>query len=137
MFSATFPDEIARLTASMQRNPVRVQSCAIIKPAEAVRQGLFTVVKEKKVELLARILRQPEVTSTLVFMRTKHSTDRLCTALIKLGFKAEAIHGGRSQNRRQKAIEDFRRGHHKILVATDVAARGLDVNGITHVVNYD
>lgn len=137
MFSATFPDEIARLTAPMQRDPIRVQACATIKPADAVTQVLYTVAKANKVELLSKILKQPEATSTLIFMRTKHTTDRLCRELVERGFDAEAIHGGHAQNRRQRAIDGFRAGRHNVLVATDIAARGLDINGITHVVNYD
>ncbi len=137
MFSATFPKEIAKLTTSMQRDPVRIETGPVARPADAVRQSLYAVATDKKVDLLTNILKKEEVSSTVVFVRTKRSTDRLAKTLSKLGFKAEAIHGDHPQNRRRRAIEGFRRGRHQILVATDVAARGLDVPGISHVINYD
>jgi ATP-dependent RNA helicase RhlE len=137
LFSATFPREIERFAADMQRDPVRVEVGAIAKPADAVRQGVYTVDPGGKIDLLAKILREQDVRSALVFLRTKHRTDRVAKALHREGFKAQAIHGGRSQRQRQQAIDGFRNGRYKVLVATDVAARGLDVEGITHVVNYD
>ncbi len=137
MFSATFPKEIERFASDMQRDPVRVEIGSIAKPADAVRQGVYTVHPRGKMELLSDLLREPEVRSALVFMRTKHRTDRVAKGLRKAGFKAQCIHGDRSQRQRQQAIDGFRRGQYKILVATDVAARGLDVEGITHVVNFD
>jgi len=137
LFSATFPREIERFAADMQRDPARVEVGAIAKPADAVRQGVYTVEQRGKMDLLAKILREQDVQSALVFMRTKHRTDRVARALHREGFRAQAIHGGRSQRQRQQAIDGFRKGRYKVLVATDVAARGLDVEGITHVVNYD
>ncbi|MCC6695315.1 MAG: DEAD/DEAH box helicase [Candidatus Hydrogenedentes bacterium] len=137
MFSATFAPEIASLTHEFMRGPVRIEVGAIAKPAEAVRQGVYTVDPAGKVDLLARILREQEVQSALVFIRTKHRTDRVAKALQTEGFKAQAIHGGRTQRQRQQAIDGFRQGRYQVLVATDVAARGLDVHGITHVVNFD
>jgi len=137
MFSATFPREIERLAADMQRDPLRVEVGAVAKPVETVRQGVYTVDPERKIGLLSKILREPQVESALVFLRTKHRTDRVAKALHKAGFKAKAIHGGRSQRQRQQAIDGFRQGRYTVLVATDVAARGLDVQGITHVVNFD
>lgn len=137
MFSATFPKEIAELTKRMQRDAIRIQVGAPASPAKDVKQGVYAVQGDQKLGLLANILRAPEVTSALVFLRTKHRTDRIAKALHKEGFKAQAIHGGRSQRQRQQAIDGFRRGHYNVLVATDVAARGLDVQGISHVVNFD
>jgi ATP-dependent RNA helicase RhlE len=137
MFSATFPDEIAEMTKSMQRDPVRVQCGPIATPAKDVRQGVYNVNHDKKLGLLSQILRKPEVTSTVVFLRTKHRTERVAKSLHEAGFKAQAIHGDRSQRQRQQAIDGFRQGRYNVLVATDVAARGLDVQGITHVVNFD
>ncbi len=137
LFSATFPKAIADLTRSLQRDPVRVQVGPVASPAKDVEQGVYTVQGDKKLGLLANLLRDPEVTSVLVFMRTKHRTDRIAKALHAEGFKAQAIHGGRSQRQRDQAINGFRDGRYKVLVATDVAARGLDVRGISHVVNYD
>lgn len=137
MFSATFPREIGRLAADMQRHPVRVEVGAVATPVEAVRQSIYTVAQGGKLDLLQRILREPHVRSALVFMRTKHRTDRVARALHKEGFKVQAIHGNRSQSQRRQAIDGFRQGRYKVLVATDVAARGLDIQGITHVVNFD
>ncbi len=137
MFSATFPQEIARLAADMQRDARRIEVGRVATPVEAVRQNVYTVDHARKVGLLSQILRKREVASALVFLRTKRHTDRVARALHRKGFKAEAIHSGRSQRQRQQAIDGFREGRYKILVATDVAARGLDVEGITHVVNFD
>ncbi|MCB2155278.1 DEAD/DEAH box helicase [bacterium] len=137
MFSATFPDEIANLTKSMQNNPHRIEIGAVAQPVDAVHQTMYAVARDQKSELLADILREKDVTSTVVFVRTKRSTDRVAKTLERQGYRAAAIHGGYTQNRRQRAIDGFRKGRHKILVATDVAARGLDVKGISHVINYD
>lgn len=137
MFSATFPKEIERFAREMQHNPARIEIGRIACPADAVRQGVYTVHQTEKVELLSKILREKEVRSALVFLRTKHRTDRVAKALKSSGFKVQAIHGGRTQGQRQQAIEGFRQGRYQILVATDVAARGLDVQGITHVFNFD
>lgn len=137
MFSATFPREIERLAAEMQRDPLRIEVGAVAMPIAAVRQGVYTVTSDAKLDLLSKILDKPDVHSALVFLRTKHRTDRVAKALHKAGFKAQAIHGGRTQRQRQQAIDGFRQGRYTVLVATDVAARGLDVQGITHVVNFD
>ncbi len=137
MFSATFPAEISRLTQEFQQDPQRIEVGAISTPTDSVRQGVYTVDTAKKTGLLADILRKPEVECAIVFIKTKHGTDRVAKALHTKGFSAQAIHGGRTQGQRQKALEGFRKGSVKILVATDVAARGIDVQGVTHVVNYD
>ncbi|HIJ66063.1 MAG TPA: DEAD/DEAH box helicase [Candidatus Hydrogenedentes bacterium] len=137
MFSATFPKEIQQIAANLQRSPHRVEVGAIATPVDAVRQGIYTVESSGKTGLLTKILDDPKIGPALVFLRTKHRTDRIAKALHNQGFKAKAIHGGRTQGQRQQAIEGFRSGKYKVLVATDVAARGLDVEGITHVVNYD
>jgi ATP-dependent RNA helicase RhlE len=137
MFSATFPHEIERLVADMQRNPKRIEVGAISTPVSTVRQGVYTVAQTSKLDLLSKLLGEPQVQSALVFMRTRHRTDRVTKALTKAGFKAQAIHGDRSQNQRQQALDGFRRGRYKILVATDVASRGLDIQGISHVINFD
>jgi len=137
MFSATFPDEIARLTGEMMKNPERVSVGAISRPVDAVRQLIYTVLSEHKSELLLDILRSQDIHSALIFLRTKQRTERVSQLLRKQGFKASAIHGDRSQKQREQALEGFRKGKYRILVATDVAARGLDVEGISHVINYD
>jgi ATP-dependent RNA helicase RhlE len=136
-FSATFPKEIERLTSAFQKDPVRIEIQKASTPATAVRQGLYTVESGRKMELLSRVLREPSVGPVLVFLRTKYRTEHVANALDKAGFKAQAIHGGRSQSQRQRALDGFRDGRYTVLVATDVAARGIDVKGITHVVNYD
>jgi ATP-dependent RNA helicase RhlE len=137
MFSATFPKEIADLAGNFQRDPVRIEVGAVSKPADAVTQLVYTVQADQKMDLLAKVLGGPGVDTALVFIRTKHRTDRVAKVLKRDGFKAQAIHGGRSQSQRQQAINGFRDGKFNVLVATDVAARGLDINGITHVVNFD
>ena len=137
MFSATFPKEISRLATEFQRDPQRIEVGPVATPTEAVSQHVYTVDPGAKTKLLTQILKRPEVKTALVFSRTKHGTDRIVRQLHKSGFKAQAIHGGRTQSNRQKALEGFRKGRFNILVATDVAARGIDVQGITHVVNFD
>lgn len=137
MFSATFPPEIIRLAADMQREPVRIQIGAVSAPAESVQQGVYTVAQPAKVGLLIKILREKEVRSALVFLRTRHRTDYVAKALHKAGFKVQAIHGDRSQGQRQQALEGFRTGRYNVLVATDIAARGLDIEGVSHVINFD
>ena len=137
MFSATFPDEISRLTQEMMHDPERVSVGAISRPVDAVRQLLYTVMPEDKSNLLLDILRAKEITSAVIFLRTKQRTERLSEMLRKHSFRATAIHGDRSQRQREQALDGFRKGKYRILVATDVAARGLDVDGISHVINYD
>ncbi|GMV92257.1 MAG: DEAD/DEAH box helicase [Candidatus Hydrogenedentota bacterium] len=137
MFSATFPDEINRLTGEMMHNPERVSVGAISRPVDAVRQLLYTVMPEHKSELLLDILRSKDIKSAVVFLRTKQRTERVAQTLRKQGFKAAAIHGDRSQKQREQALDGFRKGKYRVLVATDVAARGLDVEGISHVINFD
>ncbi|HNT89908.1 MAG TPA: DEAD/DEAH box helicase, partial [Candidatus Hydrogenedentes bacterium] len=137
MFSATFPREIARLAADMQRNPARIEVGAVARPVETVRQNIYTVAQTGKTPLLSTLLRGSDVHSALVFLRTKHRTDRVARSLHKEGFKVQAIHGNRSQSQRQQALDGFRKGRYNVLVATDVAARGLDIKGVSHVINYD
>lgn len=137
LFSATFPEEIHRLAASFQHNPRRIEVGPVKKPVDSVQQDLYTVDSGKKSGLLSTILKDPDVKSAIVFMRTKHRTDKVARMLNKKGFNAQAIHGGRSQSQRDNALERFRRGKSNILVATDVASRGIDIRGVTHVVNYD
>jgi ATP-dependent RNA helicase RhlE len=137
MFSATFPREIAQLASAMQNSPLRIEVEATSKAADTVRQGVYTVEQTEKTGLLSKILREPHVQSALVFLRTKHRTDRLARTLGRDGFKVGSIHGDRSQRQRQQALDGFRRGHYNVLVATDIAARGLDIQGLSHVINYD
>ena len=135
-FSATFPKEIEALTKQFQNNPKRIE-IGSVAPAKAVRQHVYTVDQNQKAQLLQKVLEEPEVTSSIVFMRTKHRTDRVTKTLKAQGFKAQAIHGGRTQSQRKIAIDAFRKGTCNVLVATDVAARGIDIAGVTHVINFD
>jgi ATP-dependent RNA helicase RhlE len=137
MFAATFAPRIRGLAATMQRDPVRIQVGPVAKPIETVKQGVYTVERSGKMALLESLLGKPHVESALVFLRTKRRTDRVAKGLRKRGFRVQAIHGDRTQSQRQKALDGFRKGRYKVLVATDVAARGIDVEGITHVVNFD
>ena len=137
MCGATFPSEIARLARDMLRDPEEIFVGAVAKPVETVRQTIYTVLPGAKMGLLVKILREQHIPSALIFLRTKRHTDRVAKALHKAGFKAQAIHGDRSQHQREKALEGFRSGRYQLLIATDVAARGLDIDGISHVINYD
>lgn len=137
MFSATFADPIARLAKDMLHEPERLVAGEMSRPVDTVNQALYTVHHTDKLGLLSELLRRDEVQSALVFIRTKARTDRVARALHKAGFKAQPIHGDRSQQQRDKAISGFREGRYDVLVATDVAARGLDITGISHVINFD
>jgi ATP-dependent RNA helicase RhlE len=137
MCSATFPDEIARLARDMLIDPERVAVGRISKPVDSVRQTLYTVKHEDKLGLLRKIIKEEDIDSGLIFLRTKVRTDRVYKVLRRAGLKAQAIHGDRSQRQRQQALDGFRSGRYRFLIATDVAARGLDISGISHVINYD
>ena len=137
LFSATIPSEIKRLAATLQHDPQHIEVGVVSKPVETVQQALYTVDSNEKTKLLSTILKKSEVKSAIVFIRTKHRTDRVAKMLKKKGINAQAIHGGRTQSQRDKALDSFRQGKSQVLVATDVAARGIDIQGVTHVVNYD
>jgi len=137
LFSATMPTEIANLAAQLLRDPVRVAVAPPATTAETVHQKVFLVARDDKPALLLHLLGDAELARVLVFTRTKHGADRLCRRLGQGAVEAVAIHGNKSQNARQRALEDFRRGDARVLVASDIAARGLDIDDITHVVNYD
>jgi ATP-dependent RNA helicase RhlE len=136
LFSATMPDEIRSLANELLKNPVTVELGAS-RPVETVSHALYPVEQTRKVELLLTILRQSGSGQVLVFTRTKHRAKKLAQQLIKSGVSATSLQGNLSQNRRQEAMDNFRRGRVKVLVATDIAARGIDVSQITHVINYD
>lgn len=138
MFSATFAPELQTLTFNMMRNPERISIGRVSKPVDQVRQLLIPVRQEEKSRVLLDILKDEEnIDSAIIFLRTKMRTDRVGKMLKKAGYKAAVIHGDLSQKLRQRALEGFRDGSYNILVATDVAARGLDIDDITHVINYD
>jgi ATP-dependent RNA helicase RhlE len=137
MFSATMPSEIARLADSILVDPVRVSVAPAATTADRVSQWVLHVASGDKRALLGEVLRDPTMTRVLVFTRTKHGANRVATDLERKGVQAAAIHGNKSQNARQRALESFRCGETRVLVATDIAARGIDVDGITHVVNFE
>jgi ATP-dependent RNA helicase RhlE len=137
MFSATLSREIEALTHEFQRSPKIVQIGRRANPAETVTQLVYEVPKALKPALLAHLLKDPSMNMVLVFTRMKHSADRVARKLESLGIKTGALHSNRSQNQRLKALKDFKSGEVRVLVATDIAARGIDVDGISHVVNYD
>jgi superfamily II DNA/RNA helicase len=137
LFSATMPREIADLASRLLRDPVRVAVTPAATTVERIAQRVIHLDRGGKPALLAEILRQESVARTLVFTRTKHGADRVVRALTKAGLAAEAIHGNKSQGQRERVLAAFRTGQVRTLIATDIAARGLDVEGISHVVNYD
>ena len=137
LFSATMPPDVARLASDFLRDPVRVAVTPQATPVERVQQCVFHIPSEGKRRLLAEILDDPALSRVLVFARTKHGANRLATQLEKGGVAAEAMHGNKSQGARQRALERFRRGEARVLVATDIAARGIDIDDISHVINYE
>ncbi|MGA9049612.1 MAG: DEAD/DEAH box helicase [Dehalococcoidia bacterium] len=136
LFSATMPADIRRLVKDTLRNPVTVQ-IGQSAPADTVSHAVYPVKQHLKTSLLIEFLHRNETDSVLVFTRTKRRADRVAMQLQRAGFHVAQIHGDLAQNRRQAALDDFRSGHIKILVATDIAARGIDVLSISHVINYD
>lgn len=137
LFSATMPREIMQLAHSLLRDPVKVSVNPVSSAAPLIEQGVYMVGRSQKAALLGHLLAEPKVTRALVFTRTKHGADKVCRGLSRAGIEADAIHGNKSQPQRRRALERFRSGRARVLVATDVAARGLDVDEITHVFNYD
>ncbi len=136
VFSATMPKEIRHLAEDILHNPITVQINHTL-PAPSISHLLYQISKTKKTALLKNLLTEKEMASTLVFTRTKHKAKSLALQLQKSGFSATAIQGNLCQSKRQLAMDGFRNGTFKILVATDIAARGIDVSGISHVINYD
>ncbi len=137
LFSATMPGEIAKLSASMLTDPVRVEVTPQATPIERIEQGVYHVDAGAKAALLVRVLQDPALARVIVFARTKHRANRVAEHLERSGVEADAIHGNKSQTARQRALARFRDGEARVLVATDIAARGIDVAGITHVINYE
>jgi ATP-dependent RNA helicase RhlE len=135
-FSATMAAEVVHLVKDYLRQPVRVALGSTIKPSENVRVQAFEVAHDRKQEVLQRLLAR-ETGRCLVFARTKRGTERLAKTLIRQGFAAAMIHGDRSQSQRTAALAGFQHGRYRILVATDVASRGIHVQDIAHVINYD
>ena len=136
-FSATMPQEITRLADAMLRDPSRVAVTPAASTVEKVEQRVILTDRASKPALLAELLKSEPVDRVLVFTRTKHGADKVVRALQKSGFSAEAIHGNKSQNQRERVLAAFRGGKLRTLIATDIAARGIDVDGVSHVFNYD
>jgi ATP-dependent RNA helicase RhlE len=137
MFSATMPKEIAELAAHMLKNPQKVAVTPEATTVERIDQRVIHLDHGAKAQVLSEILRAEPVNRALVFTRTKHGADKVVRALNKSGIAAEAIHGNKSQNQRERVLAAFREGRVRTLVATDIAARGIDVDGVSHVINYD
>jgi ATP-dependent RNA helicase RhlE len=137
LFSATMPDEIAELAKGLLKNPIRVEVSPQSTTVAKIEQGVVIARTKQKRQILSTMLADEAMKSVIIFSRTKHGADRVTKDLERDGFPAAVIHGNKSQNARQKALNDFRDGSVRILVATDIAARGIDVPGISHVVNFD
>jgi ATP-dependent RNA helicase RhlE len=136
LFSATFAPELNHLAAQNLRSPLRIE-VGTSAPARTVTHALYPVASHLKTPLLVALLQATEIDSVLVFTRTKHRANRISEQLARAGFRTAALHSNRSQNQRQAALDGFRSGKVQVLVATDIAARGIDIQTITHVVNYD
>jgi ATP-dependent RNA helicase RhlE len=135
-YSATLEGPVKEVARKYLNNPARVEIGSVLKPAENVELRTFEVEQDKKQELLEHLL-GAEKGSFLVFVRTKHGADRVTRRLTRSGWSATQIHGDRSQSQRNAALRSFTEGHHRVLVATDVAARGIDVANVAHVINFD
>ncbi len=136
-FSATMPPEIQKLANTILHNPVKVEVTPVSSTTDTVEQLVYLVEKKDKRALLIRLLQNKEIKSALVFTRTKHGADKICKDIVKAGLRSNAIHGNKSQNARQNALNGFKEGKIRVLVATDIAARGIDVDNLSHVINYD
>lgn len=137
LFSATMPKEILSLAGSLLNHPVRISIGSVQRPLEAISQSLYRVAKENKAELLMHLLKNKEITSALIFCRTKNGANRLTKKLLNQPYQTEVIHGNKSQNARTAALKSFKAHESRIMIATDIAARGLDISQISHVFNYD
>lgn len=136
-FSATLPESIVSLTRSLLKNPVKISIKAVSSVVDTIEQYVYFVEKAEKKALLISLLKQSEQQSVLIFSRTKHNADRIVRVLSKAGIGSQAIHGDKSQNARQSALYNFKSGKTRVMVATDIAARGIDINELPLVINYD
>jgi len=136
-FSATMPPQIQQLVNALLQQPVQIEVTPVSSTVETIGQEVYMVDKKDKQSLLVHLLQEKNITRSLVFARTKHGADRLAKALNNANIKADAIHGDKLQNARQRALLNFKSGRLKVLVATDIAARGIDVDNLTHVINFD
>ncbi len=136
-FSATMPPEIQQLAGAILHQPVKVEVTPASSTADTIAQSLYYAEKRDKRPLLDFLLKDNVIVSALVFTRTKHGADKVVKDLLRSGFTAEAIHGNKSQNARQRALSNFKTGNTRVLVATDIAARGIDIDELSHVINYE
>jgi len=136
-FSATMPPEISKLASTILTNPVRVEVTPVSTTADTIQQSIYMVEKKDKKKLLLHLLQDRALVTALVFTRTKHGADKVVKDLVQSGVKAEAIHGNKSQNARQRALTNFKARTTRVLVATDIAARGIDIDELSHVINYE
>lgn len=136
-FSATLPPEISKLVKTLLVDPVKVEITPVSSTAERIEQAIYKVDKDNKQNLLVHLLKDKAIVSALVFTRTKHGADRVVRGLNKVGITAAAIHGNKSQTARQNALSSFKSGSTRILVATDIAARGIDIDELSHVINFN
>jgi ATP-dependent RNA helicase RhlE len=136
-FSATMPKAIEELSNTILTNPVKIAVAPVSSTVEIIEQSVMYVEKKKKRDLIKHLLKDPELKKVIVFTRTKHGANKVSDQLSELGIKTSAIHGNKSQTARQNALNQFKLGHVRVLIATDIAARGIDVDDITHVINFD
>ncbi len=136
-FSATMPNEIQQLANTILTKPEKVEVTPVSSTADTIQQSLFYVEKNDKRALLIHLLKDKAIKTALVFTRTKHGADKVVKDLVKVGITAEAIHGNKSQNARQRALSNFKNRTTRVLIATDIAARGIDIDELTHVINYE
>jgi ATP-dependent RNA helicase RhlE len=137
LFSATMPESIMQLAESVLTDPVKVTVTPVASTVETIRQSIYFVEKGEKPQLLQYLLRDQAITRVLVFTRTKHGANKVVSGLDRVGIHAEAIHGNKSQSARERALANFKTGETRVLVATDIAARGIDVDNVSHVINFD
>lgn len=136
-FSATMPDNIVKLSDKILNKPKRIEVAAVSSAAETVQQFIYYTNRDSKKDLLNHILKNQDIDQVLLFSRTKHGADRITRNLQKVNIKSAAIHGDKAQNQRQKALQEFKEGKVRVLVATDIAARGIDIDKLKYVINYD
>ncbi len=137
LFSATMPPEIEKLAQRILKDPLKVEVTPVSSTAETIQQSLYYVHKGDKNALLVHLLKGSDIREALVFTRTKHGANKVAKKLMQSGITAEAIHGNKSQTARQNALKNFKNGKTRVLVATDIAARGIDIDGLSHVINFD
>ncbi|MBY0384790.1 DEAD/DEAH box helicase [bacterium] len=136
-FSATMPKDILQLSETLLTNPVKVEVAPVSSTADKISQSVLYVDKARKRDLLRHVLQDKKLSKVIVFTRTKHGANRVVETLVKNNIRSAAIHGNKSQSARQKALEDFKRGNVRVLVATDIAARGIDIDDVSHVINFE